>query len=134
MGVLNRMSFILDAEKKTLIFSEVIKSHFSLFLLIRWLAPPNLETWLAGFTNGPKNSVYNDTGVTFRELIQLCKRVSVCHKNMQILTTHVKKIVNYIFSLVMKRFFDFRENNQKTKTKKPQTKKRKRFKILKCLL
>ena len=53
---------------------------------------------------------YNDTSSTFQEFLQRNTSVSIHHKNIQILTTEVFKVVNNICPPIMKTFFDFREN------------------------
>ena len=53
--------------------------------------------------------IYDDTGGTFKEVLQLSKTVSVHHKNMQILITEVHKILNNIYPSIMKIFFSFGE-------------------------
>ena len=55
-------------------------------------------------------TVYNDTSSTFQELLKRNRSVSIHHKNIQILTTEVFKVVNNTCPPIMKTFFDFREN------------------------
>ena len=56
------------------------------------------------------NTVYNDTSSTFQELLKRKRSVIIHHKNIQILTTEVFKVVNNTCLLIMKTFFDLREN------------------------
>ena len=55
-------------------------------------------------------TVYNDTSSTFQEHLKRNRSVSIHHRNIQILTTEVFKVVNNTCPPIRKRFFDFREN------------------------
>ena len=55
-------------------------------------------------------TVYNDTSSTFQELLKRNRSVSIHHKNIQLLTTEVFKVMNNTCPPIMKKIFDFREN------------------------
>ena len=104
-GVLNRISPLLDPEKKKFVFNAVIKSHFSYCPLIWMFSSRRSNNLINRIHERSLRTVY-DTISTFREFTSL----SIHHKNIQILTTEVYKVVNKISPPIMKTFFNFREN------------------------
>ena len=109
-GVLNRLSSLLDPEKKKLVFNAVIKSHFSYCSLIWMFSSRRSNNLINRIHEISPRTVYNDTSCTFQELLQRNRNVSIHRKNIQTLITEVFKIVNNICPPIMKTFFDFREN------------------------
>ena len=109
-GVLNRISPLLDPEKKKFVFNAVIKSHFSYCPLIWVFSSRRSNNLINRIHERSLRTVYNDTSSTFQELLQRNRSVSIHHKNIQILTTEVFKVVNNTCPPIMKNFFDFREN------------------------
>ena len=110
LGVLNRISSLLDPEKKKLVFNAVIKSHFSYCPLIWMFSSRRSNNLINRIHERSLRTVYNDTSSTFQELLQHNKSISIHYKNIQTLTTEVFKVVNNICPPIMKTFFDFREN------------------------
>ena len=90
LGVLNRISSSLDPEKERLLFNAVIKSHFNYCPLIRMFSSRRSNNLI----NRSLRAVYDDTSSTFQELLKRNRSVSIHHKNIQILTTEVFKVVN----------------------------------------
>ena len=110
LGVLNRISSLLDPKKKSLVFNVVIKSQFNFCPLI-WMFSSRRSNNLINRTHERSlRTVYNDTSSTFQELLQRNGSVSTHHKNIQTLATEVFKVVNNICPPIMKTFFDFWEN------------------------
>ena len=110
LGVLNRISSLLDPEKKKLVFNAVVKSHFRYCPLI-WMFSSGRSTNVINRTHERSlKTVYNDTSNTFQELLQRSRSARIHHKNIQALTTKMFKVVNNICPPIMKIFFDFREN------------------------
>ena len=110
LGVLNRISSLLDPEKKRLVFNAVIKSHFNYCPLIWMFSSRRSNNLLYRIHERSLRTVYNDTSSTFQELLQRDRSVNIHHKNIQALTTEVFKGVNIICPPIMKIFFDFRKN------------------------
>ena len=110
LGVLNRISSLLDPEKKRLVFNAVIKSHFNYCPLIWMFSSRRSNNLINRIHERSLRTVYNDTSSTSQELLQRNRNVSIHHKNIQILTTEVLKVVNNICPPIMKTFFDFRGN------------------------
>ena len=110
LGVLIRISSLLDPVKKKLVFNAVIKSHFSYCPLIWRFSSRRSNNLINRIHKRSLTTVYNDTSSTFPELLQRNRSVSIHHKNIQTLTTEVFKVVNNICPPIMKTFFDFREN------------------------
>ena len=110
LGVLNRISSLLDPEKKRLVFNAVIKSHFNYCPLIWMFSSRRSNNLINRIHERSLRTVYNDTSSTFQELLKRNRSVSIHHKNIQILTTEVFKVVNNTCPPIMKTFFDFREN------------------------
>ena len=110
LGLLNRISSLLDPEKKRLVFNAVIKSHFNYCPLIWMFSSRRSNNLINRIHERSLRTVCNDTSSTFQELLKRNRRVSIHHKNIQILTTEVFKVVNSTCSPIMKTFFDFREN------------------------
>ena len=110
LGVLNRISSLLDPEKKKLIFNAVLKSHFRYCRLI-WMFSSGRSTNAINRTHERSlKAVYNDTSNTFQELLQRSRSPRIYHKNIQTLTTKMFKVANNICPPIMKIFLDFREN------------------------
>ena len=110
LGVLNRISSLLDPEKKKLVFNAVIKSHFSYCSLIWMFSSRRSNNLINRIRERSLKTVYNDTSSTFQELLQRNRSVSIHHKNIQTLTTEMLQLVNNICPPIMKAFFNFREN------------------------
>ena len=110
LGVLNIISSLLDPEKKRPVFNAVIKSHFNYYPLIWMFSSKRSNNLINRIHEKSLRSVYNDTSSTFQELLRRNRSVSIHHKNIQILTTEVFKVVNNTCPPIMKTFFDFREN------------------------
>ena len=110
LGVLNRISSLLDLEKKKLVFNAVIKSHFSYCPLIWMFSSRRSNNLINRIHEKSLRTVYKYTSSTFQELVQRNRSVSIHHNNIQTLTTEVFKVVNNICPPIMKTFFDFREN------------------------
>ena len=107
LGVLNRISSLLDPKKKSLVFNAVIKSQFNFCPLI-WMFSSRRSNNLINRTHERSlRTVYNDTSSTFQELLQRNRSVSIHHKNIKTLTTEVFKVVNSIGPPIMKTFFLF---------------------------
>ena len=110
LGLLSRVSPLLDPEKKRLAFNVIIKSHFSYCPLI-WMVSFRISSNLINRIHGRSlRTVYNDTSNTFHELLQRNTSVSTHHNNIQILAKEVFKVLNNIFPPFMKTFFDFSKN------------------------
>ena len=107
---LNRISPLLDPEKKRLVFNAVIKSHFNFCPLIWIFSSRRSNNLINRIHERSLRTVYNDTSSTLQELLKRNRSVSIHHKNIQILTTEVFKVANNTCLLIMKAFFDFREN------------------------
>ena len=110
LGVLNRISSLLDPEKKRLVFNAVIKSHFSYCPLIWMFSSRRSNNLINRIHERSLRTVYNDTSSTFQELLQRDRSVNIHHKNIQALTTEVFKGMNNICPPIMETFFDFRKN------------------------
>ena len=110
LGVLNRISALLDPEKKKLVFNAVIKSHLSYCPLIWMFSSRRSNNLINRIHKRSLRIVYNDTSSTFQELLQRNRSVSIHHKNIQTLTTEVFTAVNNICPPIMKTFFDFSKN------------------------
>ena len=110
LGVLNRMSSLLDSEKKKLVFNAVIKSHFSYCPLIWMFSSRRSNNLINRIHERSLTTVYDDTSSTFQELLQRNRSISIHHQNIQTLAMEVFKVVNKICPPIMKTFFDFREN------------------------
>ena len=110
--VFNRelLSSLLDPEKIRLVFNVVIKSHFNYCPLIWMFSSRRSNNLINRIHERSLRTVYNDTSSTFQELLKRNRSVSIHHKNIQILTTEVFKVVNNTCPPIMKTFFDFREN------------------------
>ena len=115
LGVLNRISSLLDPEKKKLVFNAVTESHFSYCPLIWMFSSRRSNNLINRIHERSLRTVYNDTSSTFQELLQRNRSVTIHHKNIQTLTTEVFKVVNNICPPIMKTFFDFRENRYNIK-------------------
>ena len=69
LGVLNRISSLLDPKKKRLVFNAVIKSQFNFSPLI-WMFSSRTSNNLINRTHERSlRTVYNDTSSTFQELV-----------------------------------------------------------------
>ena len=110
LGVLNRISPLLDPEKKRLVFNAVIKSHLNCCPLIWMFSSQKYNNLINQIHKRSLRRVYKDTSSTLQELLKRNKSVSIHHKNIQILATEVFKVVNNNCPPIMKTFFDFREN------------------------
>ena len=110
LGVLNRISSLLDPKKKKLVFNAVIKSHFSNCPLVWMFSSRKSHSLINRIHERSLRTVYNDTSKTFQELLQRNRSVSIHHKNIQTLTTDLFKVVNNICPPILKTFFNFREN------------------------
>ena len=110
LGVLNRISSLLDPEKERLVFNAVIKSHFNYCPLIWMFSSRRSNNLINRIHKMSLRTVYNDTSSTFQELLQLNRSVSTHYKNIQTLATEVFKVVNNICPPSMKILFDIREN------------------------
>ena len=88
LRVVNRIPSLLDPQKKVWVFSSRRSNN-----LINRIHEKSLRT------------VYNDTNSTFQELLKRNRSVSVHHKNIQILSTEVFKVVNNTCPPIMKTFF-----------------------------
>ena len=108
--MLNRISLLLDPEKKRLVFHTVIKSHFSYCPLTWMFSSRRSNNLINRIHERSLRTVYNDTSSTFQELLQRNRSVSIHHKNIQTLTTEVFKVVNNTCPPIMRTFFDFWEN------------------------
>ena len=73
LGVLNRISSILDPEKKKLVFNAVIKSHFSYCPLIWMFSSRRSNNLINLIHERSLRKVYNDTSSTFQELCNVIK-------------------------------------------------------------
>ena len=104
LGVLHRISLLLDPEKKKLVFNAVIKAHFSCYPSI-WMFSSgrsnNLINWIH---KRSLRTVYNDTSSIFQKLLQRKRSVSVHYKSIQTLTTEVIKVVHNICPSIVKTF------------------------------
>ena len=110
LGVLNRISSLLDPGKKNLVFNAVKKSQFSYCPLIRMFSSRRSNNLINRIHERSLKTVYNDTGIPFQELGQRVRSAIIHHKNNQTLTTKVFKVMNNICPPIMKIFCDFREN------------------------
>ena len=110
LGVLNRISSLLDPEKKRLVFNAVIKSHFNYCPLIWMFSSRRSNNLINRIHKRSLRTVYNDTSSTFQEFLQLNGSVSTHYENIQTLATDVFKVVNNICPPSMKLLFHFREN------------------------
>ena len=73
LGVLNRISSLLDPEKKKLVFNAVIKSHFSYCPLIWMFSSRRSNNLINLIHERSLRKVYNDTSSTFQELCNVIK-------------------------------------------------------------
>ena len=110
LGVQNRISSLLDPEKKRLVFNAVIKSHFNYCPLIWMFSSRRSNNLINRIHERSLRTIYNDTSSTFQELLQRKRSVSIRHKDIQILTTELLKVVNNTCPPIMKTFFDFWKN------------------------
>ena len=108
--MLNRIPSLLDPEKKRLVFNAVIKPHFNYCPLIWMFSSRRSNNLINRIHERPLGTVYNATSNIFQEHLKRNRSVSIHHKNIQILTTEVFKVVNNTCPPIMKTFFDFREN------------------------
>ena len=104
LGVLNRMSSLLDSEKKKLVFNAVIKSHFSYCPLIWMFSSRRSNNLINRIHERSLTTVYDDTSSTFQELLQRNRSISIHHQNIQTLAMEVFKVVNKICPPIMKTF------------------------------
>ena len=111
LGVLNRITSLLDHEKKKLVFYAVLESHFSYCPLIWMFSSRRFNDLINQIHKRSLRTVYNDISSTFQQLLQRSRSVSIHHNNTQTLTTEVFKVVNNICPLIMKTFFDFEKTN-----------------------
>ena len=91
LGVLNRISSLLDPEKKRLVFNAVIKSHFNYCPLIWMFDSRRSNNLINRIHETFLRTVYNDTNSTFQELLQRSRSVSIHLKNIQTLTELQRK-------------------------------------------
>ena len=84
LGVLNRISSLLDPEKKRLVFNAVIKSHFNYCPLIWMFSSRRSNNLINRIHERSLRTVYNDTISTFQELVKHNRSFSIHHKNIQI--------------------------------------------------
>ena len=110
LGMLKRLSSLLDSEKKRLVFNAVIKSPLNYCPLIWMFSSRRSNNLINRIHERSLRTVYNDTSSTFQELLKRNRSVSIHHNNIQILTTEVFKVVNNTCPPIMNPFFDFREN------------------------
>ena len=90
--MLNKISSLLDPEKKRLVSNTVIKSHFSYSPLIGMLSSLRSNNLINEIHERSLKAIYNDTSSTFQELLQRNRSVNIRHKNIkniQALTTEV---------------------------------------------
>ena len=85
-------------------FNAVIKSHFNHCPLIWMFSSRRSNNLINRIHERSLRTVYNDTSSTFQELLQRNRSVSIHHKNIQILTTEVFKVVNNTCPPIMKNF------------------------------
>ena len=81
LGVLNRISSLLDPEKKKLVFNAVIKSHFGYCLLIWMFSSRRSNNLINRIHERSLRTVYDDTSSTFQELLQRNKSVKLSNFN-----------------------------------------------------
>ena len=110
LGVQNRISSLLDPEKKRLVFNAVIKSQFNYCPLIWMFRSRRSNNLTNRIHERSLRTIYNDTSSTFQELLQRKRSVSIHHKDIQTLTTELLKVVNNTCHPIMKTFFDFWKN------------------------
>ena len=77
LGVLNRISSLLDPEKERLLFNAVIKSHFNYCPLIWMFSSRRSNNLINRIHKRSLKTVYNDTSSTFQELKQSKKCVII---------------------------------------------------------
>ena len=123
LGVLNRISLLLNPEIKNLVLNAVIKSHFSYCPLILMFSSRRSNNLIRWIHERSLSSAYIDTRSAFQELLQRNRSVSIRHKNIQTLIIKVLKVVNNICPPIMKTFFDFRKQIQREKIPRNQTEK-----------
>ena len=82
LGVLNRISSLLDPEKKKLVFNAVIKSHFSYCPLIWMFNSRRSNDLLNRIHERSQRTVYNYASSTFQEPLQRNRSISIHHKNI----------------------------------------------------
>ena len=82
LRMLNRISSLLDPEKKKLVFNAVIKSHFSYCLLMWMFISQRSNNLINRIREKSLGTVYSDTSSTFQELLQRNRSVSIHHKNI----------------------------------------------------
>ena len=70
VGELNRISSLLDPEKKRLVFNAVIKSHFSYCPLILMFSSRRSNNLINRIHERSPRTVYNNARSTFQELLQ----------------------------------------------------------------
>ena len=115
LGLLRRISSLLDPEKKRLAFNAVIKYHFNYCPLIWMFSSRRSNILINQIHERSLKTVYNDTCSTFQELLQRNRSVCIHYKNIQILTIEVFQVVTNTFPPIMKTFFDFKENRYSIK-------------------
>ena len=79
LGVLNRISSLLDPEKKKLLFNAVIKSHFSYCPLIWMFSSRRSNNLINRIHERSLRTVY-DTSSTFQELLLRNRSVIIHNK------------------------------------------------------
>ena len=108
LGVQNRISSLLDPEKKRLVFNAVTKSQFNYCPLM--FSSRRYNNLINRIHERSLRTIYNDTYSTFQELLQRKKSVSIHHKDIQFLTAELLKVVNNTCPPIMKTIFDFWKN------------------------
>ena len=66
LGVLNRISLLLEPEKKKIVFNAVIKSHFSYCPLIWMFSSRRCNNLINRIPERSQRTVYNDKTSTFQ--------------------------------------------------------------------
>ena len=82
LGVLNRISSLLDPEKEKLVFNVVINSRFSYCPLIWMFTSRRFNNLINRIQEKSLRTVCNDTSSTFEELLQRNRCISIHHKNI----------------------------------------------------
>ena len=115
LGLLRRISSLLDPEKKRLAFNAVIKYHFNYCPLIWMFSSRRSNILINQIHERSLKTVYNDTCSTFQELLQRNRSVCIHYKNIQTLTKEVFKVLKNICPPIIKIFFDYRQNSHNIK-------------------
>ena len=105
LGLLNRLSSLLNTRKKKLVLNAVIKSHFSYCSLIWIFSSRRSNNLINRIQERSLRTVYDDTSSTFEELLQRNRSVSIHDNNIQTLTMEVFKLVNDVCPPIVKTFF-----------------------------